>query len=182
MKAVAIALLLVAGAAMANEAPGVAVQANAPGWVTINYTHSGTGGVIRFYIEREGAGTVFSSVAPSGQLIDTHLEPDTQYAYRACAAYEGEEEPACSSFFPARTQPSNNKPANFDPPLVNDVTIDIAKIAITWGPTGDYTKVLLRLDDDRGNLGQWEVDTKPGGYGSFTFQPLQPNPGYHIVL
>jgi hypothetical protein len=140
----------------------VRFQANAPGWVTINYAHSGTGGAIGFYIEREGAGTVFASVAPSGQLIDTHLEPDTQYAYRACAAYEGADEPACSNFFPARTLPANNKPANFDPPLINDVTIDIGKIAITWGPTGDCSKVLLRLDDDGQSFaGSWSASTDP---------------------
>lgn len=182
MKAIliVIGLVLAAGVVVAKEQPGVVVQPNAPGWITINYTHSGTGGVIGYYIERQETGIIFSSVAPSGQLIDTHLKPDTQYAYRACAVYADEEKPECSPFIPTRTLPAQGKPRNYDPPLVQDVGIDIDRITVTWGAVGEYTNILLRLDDAGGNLGQWEVRSLANG--SFTFRPLKPNTTYHIIL
>lgn len=169
-------------ASMASEAPEVATECNSPGWITIYYTHPGDDDVVSYYIERQDAGITFSMAAPSGQVTDANLKPDTDYAYRVCAVYKGEDDATCSSYVTQRTMPTQSVPANFDPPFINDVTIDTGKIAIGWGPTGDYSKVLLRLDDDGGNLGQWDVGTPPRGYGSFTFQPLKPNTKYHIIL
>jgi hypothetical protein len=175
-------LLFAASGSMAGTAPNVATECNSPGWITVRYAHPGDDGAVQYYIERKDAGITFSMAAPTGQVTDANLKPETEYAYRVCAVYEGEDDATCSSFVTQRTMPTPGKPTNFDPPFINNVTIDTGKIAIAWGPTGEYSKVLLRLDDDRGNLGQWDVGAAPRGFGSFTFQPLQPNTNYHIIL
>ena len=56
-------------AADASEAASINVQANAPGWITVTYSHSGTGGVQWYRVERrDGGGTNLYS--PNGQFTD----------------------------------------------------------------------------------------------------------------
>ena len=153
-------------AADASEAPSVKVQANAPGWITVTYNHSGTGGVQWYQIERQGGGggTLYS---PNGQFTDNHLTPNTPYSYRVCAVYEANDR-ACSDWVGATTLPDPGKPANYDPPIIIDYQFATDSIKVTWGKTGDYDKILARIEDDRGNNSQRDLPNTPNGSTSST--------------
>lgn len=166
-------------AAEGAVAPIVTLQANGPGWITVNYEHPGTDGLLWYYPEREDGGGTYTSGSPN-QFIDTHLTPDTEYAYRVCAVYEEEEEPLCSDFQRERTLPAPGRPANFDPPTITDIEVAPDAIKVTWGPTGDYTRILVHLSDDLGHVDQREVPNVPNG--SYTFPGLRAGALYRVIL
>ena len=167
-----------AGTAAGAEAPSVTVQANAPGWITVYYSHSGTGEVREYKIQRQGGGgtTLYS---PNGQWTDSHLEPDTQYAYTVCAVYDDGDE-ACSSPVAARTLPAPGKPANFDPPTITNLEVNENSIKVTWGQTGDYPSILVHLSDPQGNVDQRKLQNIPNG--SQTFVGLRSGVRYRVIL
>ncbi len=168
--------------AKAAEAPSVTIQGNGPGWITVNYYHTGTGEVLWYVIERQGGGTT-TMYSPKGQFTFANLTPDTAYAFQACAVYEGEEEPVCSGYSTARTLPAPGKPANFAPPTITNFDASEHAIKVTWGPTGDYTKVLVRLSDTLGNVDQRDVPNVPNAQsGSFMFPGMRSGERYRIVL
>ena len=165
-------------AAGASEAPSINVQANAPGWITVTYSHSGTGGVQWYRVERRGGGGG-NLYSPNGQFTDSHLTPNTQYSYRVCAIYEGGD-PACSGWVSAKTLPDPGKPANYDPPIIIDHQVATDSIKVTWGKTGDYDKILARIEDDRGNNSQRDLPSTPNG--SHIFNGLRSGARYKVIL
>jgi hypothetical protein len=173
-------LHLASGIAVASEPPSIRVQANAPGWITVNYYHSGTGDVSSYRIERQGGASV-EMYSPNGQWTDSNLAPSTAYTYRACAVYE-EGDPVCSPWITERTLPTPGRPASLDPPGINNVRVDTASIHIEWGPIGDYTRVRVSIRDNGGFRNEVEHRSAAFAYGTQTFTGLQAGTDYYIAL
>ncbi len=184
MKAISVLAVLlvlsVGGSALAASAPKVSVQADAPGWITVYYKHSSTDGALWFTLQRQDGTAIFKSAAPTGQFTDTNLKPNTAYTYRACAIYQDKAQPVCSDWVTARTQSLAPPPASYDPPAIINASVATDSISVTWGPTGTYSFIQLRIDDDRGNLGQFSVNNVANG--SYVFRGLRPGVRYHVFM
>lgn len=90
-----------------QEPPSVRVQANAPGWITVLWEHTGQD-VYYFVIERQDAPYTDSSVFLIAQsenrtdsVTDKNLKADTLYKYHVCAVYADHR--TCSDWVSAKT-------------------------------------------------------------------------------
>ncbi len=86
-------VLLAATSSMAQETPSIRVQANAPGWVTVCWEHSGQD-VYYWVIERQSPPYGDSTTALIAQsqnrtdcVTDKNLRASTTYKYHVCAVY-----------------------------------------------------------------------------------------------
>ncbi|HEY6121594.1 MAG TPA: fibronectin type III domain-containing protein [Pyrinomonadaceae bacterium] len=104
-------LLAIASEATAQgqEQPIISLRANAPGWITVYWEHTGKD-VYSFIIQRQDPPysdnnivTVGQSVNNTDSIIDKNLRADTSYNYRVCAIYAYSR--ACSDWQSARTLP-----------------------------------------------------------------------------
>ena len=177
-------LLLFAGArtaAAGDELPSFTVRALAPGTIAVDYEHSGTDGALWYELHRQDTQNVGKLYSPNGQFLDSFLEPDTFYEYRVCVVYEDEDKPLCPDVWKKdRTMPAPGRPANFAPPTITNVEVAEDAIKVTWGPTGDYTKILARIDDDLGNHVQLDLSNTPNG--SKIFDGLRAGARYRVIL
>src|SRR5215470_5319447 len=89
--AAAVGILSIAAAA--QETPSIRAQANAPGWVTVCWEHTGQD-VYYWVIERQSAPYRDDSVALVAQsqnrtdcVTDKGLQAGTLYKYHVCAVY-----------------------------------------------------------------------------------------------
>jgi hypothetical protein len=97
-------------AALAEEAPIVGVQPNAPGWITVSWTHSGKDLVgMRVQRQQPAVTWIFQGTAV-GAHTDTGLTATTEYHYRVCAEYAGPQF-ECSEWLAARTLPPPPPPS-----------------------------------------------------------------------
>ncbi len=179
VKVVAAALALL-GAASAAETPTITVQANAPGWITVNYYHSGLEGVVGYVIQRQEPAAQISSYSPNGQWTDSYLTPSTTYAYRACAYYSTENDPVCSPWVHATTMPPPPPPASMDPPIITDVSVTTDSLTVSWGAIGQYSKILARLEFAAGGSDQRDLQSRANA--AYTFRSLTPDTPYRILL
>ena len=166
--------------ASAGEAPGVTVQANAPGWITVNYYHSGLGGVLRYDIQRLDSGVRQTMYSPNGQFTDSNLTPDTEYSYRVCAVFPTEDDPSCSPWFAARTLALPAEPTGMNPPIITNISATPDTVTVSWGATGSYSKILVRIEDDLGNSDQRDVRNIPDR--SFSFPGMRTGARYTVSL
>jgi hypothetical protein len=164
--------------AEAAEVPTVHVQANAPGWITVSYRHSGADGVAAYKIARVGGASVFLD-ASDGQWTDAGLKPNTIHSYIVCAIYEDGEE-ACTEPVSATTMSLPGAPANYAPPSIVNVGVSTDAIKVTWGATGTYATILVHLSDPEGHVDQRQV--KNVANGSYTFPGLRSNVRYRVIL
>ncbi len=95
---------------MGQEAPHMIAQANAPGWITVSWEHTGQD-VYYFVIERQNSPYTDSSVFLIGEsynrtdsLTDKYLNADTLYKYHVCAVYADHR--TCSDWVSVRTLPA----------------------------------------------------------------------------
>ena len=105
-----LALLAIGSAAesaYAQEAPRILAQANAPGWITVSWEHSGQD-VYYFAIERQDAPYTDNSVFfiaksenRTDSVTDKNLQGNTLYKYHVCAVYAYSR--TCSDWVSVRT-------------------------------------------------------------------------------
>jgi hypothetical protein len=194
--------------ALGQEAPSVRAYANAPGWITVNWEHSGEG-VYWFEVHRLDAPyneNAFILLAKSYNrtdgLTDKNLKANTVYKYRVCAVYASSW--TCSDWVSARTlapPPSSGGPSGGTsaPPKHGLRTPNLSatsnapfSITLHWGSDSSdlYTlgNVQLYRDGqityDAKKYGGFTADYNDGGgmYDSATKQwtgpPLRPNTEY----
>jgi len=120
--AAAVGLLSIAAAA--QETPSIRVQANAPGWVTVCWEHTGQD-VYYWVIERQSAPYRDDSVALVAQsqnrtdcVTDKGLQAGTLYKYHVCAVYAASR--TCTDWVSVTTMAAPgtppSKPSNPPPP------------------------------------------------------------------
>jgi hypothetical protein len=152
---------------------------NAPGWITVYFQHLSPEGTLWYVVEREG-GVVSPPIGgPDGYWTDVNLQADTEYRYRACAIPETGQ-PSCSEWKAERTMPAPGRPTGFEPPIITNLELTPDSIRVTWGRTGDYTKILARIDDDLGNHFQLDLQNRPNS--SYTFVGLRSGALYRVIL
>jgi alpha-L-arabinofuranosidase B-like protein len=97
-------------AAYGSEAPSLGAFANAPSWVTLSWSHSGSG-VYYFVIEQESPYGVTYADADKRAWTVTGLSANTTYRYHVCAVYDYNR--VCSDWVAVRTMapPSPGIPA-----------------------------------------------------------------------
>jgi hypothetical protein len=152
----AVLLLPISGAvlspARAAEPPVVGARANAPGWITVIWEHTGEG-VYRYDIQRQNppysdGSTVLvaQSVNRTDSVTDKGLQADTLYKYRVCAVYASATQ--CSQWVAERTMPPPAPPAQVSlaPPTVTggESFHEPSRIRISWKKNGNYNLVLVR--------------------------------------
>ncbi len=170
------------GAAQAAEAPIANAEPNAPGWITVSYSHSGgTGEEIRYYIVRKGEeGEPHHPLSWNvGLYTDRFLNPGTTYEYSVCAEYVATGETACTETS-AKTLPGAGLPPNYNPPAINHFEASPDAITVHWGDTGDYSMLHVQLSDPEGHVDQRQVKNIPNA--KWTFVGLRPSVRYRVIL
>ena len=162
----------------AAEVPTVLVQANAPGWITVSYRHSGAGGVAVYRISRVGGTSVFLD-ASDGQWTDAGLQPNTTHSYIVCAIYADGTE-ACAGPVSATTMALPGPPSNWGAPRIINSEVSTDALKVYWGAVGTYPQILIHLSDPEGHVDQRDV--KSVANGSATFVGLRSNVRYRVIL
>ncbi len=177
----------------------VVVYKNSPSMITVAYDHSPDPNRSEspllfeyYFIEREnpksrwnvGAPPTASGVLDGGKASwqDTGLEPNTEYGYQLCVVYVGEDTPECSGYKYPTTHPPGEPytPPVLTPPTVIHVEHTSDSVTVSWGATGDYDRILVRIEDDLGNHDQRTVYNHPNR--DFTFPGMRPEGQYTVLL
>jgi len=113
--AVLLTLGSIATSVKGQETPIIDLRANAAGWITVYWEHTGKD-VYGFVIERQDAPYTENNIVVVGQsvnntdsLTDKNLRADTIYNYRVCAVYAYSR--TCSDWKSARTLPPPPPPS-----------------------------------------------------------------------
>src|SRR5215216_940822 len=136
-----------------QEPPSVLTQANAPGWITVLWEHTGEG-VFWFEIHRQDPpytenSFVFlaKSLNRTDSLIDKNLRANTIYKYRVCAVYAYSR--SCTDWVSVRTllpPPGGSSGSPPPPPARTPLTTP----EITATQDQDPKHILLYWGDDPG--------------------------------
>jgi len=167
--------------ALGQEAPSVSARANAPGWITVYWEHSGAD-VYWFEIERQDPPYRDDSVVllaksynRTDSLTDKNLKADTTYKYRVCAVYAYSR--TCQDWLSVRTLPppppssggssggtSSPPKHQLRTPNLTATTNSPVAISLHWGSDSNdlYTLGNVQLYRD----GRVTFDVKE--YGGFT--------------
>lgn len=119
-------------------------MANAPGWITIAWAHSGQDGVFGYSVERQSPFASWTTNNNVGVHTDMGLQPSTVYSYRVCAVYPDGSK-ACSDWVavttlaPEQVQP----PASRPPPTITPHEVTQDSITIKWSGR-KYDRVHIR--------------------------------------
>ena len=150
-----LAFASVPGSVIGQESPRIFTQANAPGWITVSWEHSGAD-VYYFVIERQNAPYTDNSVFliaksenRTDSVTDKSLSANTLYKYHVCAVYAYSR--TCSDWVSVRTLPSppssggsssGTPPPSTHPPLrapdLTATTDHPLLITLHWGNDQAY--------------------------------------------
>lgn len=167
--------------ALAQEVPSIRVQPNAPGWVTVYWSHSGYN-VYYFAIQRQDPPysdrsivVAFTTAAPSGQWTNAGLNANTTYKYRVCAV--SGTSPTCSGWASATTQAAPASTSGTVAPIISGHDDAPDSITIRWTSSESYGSYNVRWAEKGHAEAQDEIGTS-GTSGSHTVGGLQPNRDY----
>lgn len=168
----------------AGEAPLIlGVEANAPGIVTIAFSHSGGDGeIIQFYVEHVGGDR--NEQRPPVQVgdgfVSIHgLEPKTDYVFKLCAD-DGTGEPDCAATGSITTMASE-LPVNMTAPIITGSAATPDTITVFWGATGDYPVIIARLTDANDRQVE-QTDVKNIPHRLYAFRDLPEDRDYIVRL
>jgi len=152
---------------------------NAPGWITIAWAHSGNGGPLSFFIERQNPPL---RIGPRVNNVDSYtdmgLQPSTLYSYRVCVIYPDGAQ-ACSDFVPVQTKPPEPPPDSWAPPTITAQAVTPNSITIQWsGASYGHVNLLWRKQSESINRPQIPIDQDGRRDGSRHFPNLEPNTTY----
>ncbi|MGM8228634.1 fibronectin type III domain-containing protein [Cellvibrio sp. ARAG 10.3] len=173
-------LMITNSSSRAEVAPVItAAYSNAPGMAVIAYQHPGSDGVESFRLDQEGVGTRFTSAHLSDTFTVLGLQPDTSYQFQICAVYSDGSVVECSETSIRTRKPQETLPAQVAPE-VRYVKSTENSVTVGWGNVGDYKKLLVRVEDERGNSDQRDV--RPVGFEEFTFPNMRPGARYKLLV
>jgi hypothetical protein len=124
-----------------NVVPSVNGTGSLPGSIIVRWEHYEQG-VWDYAVERENPYRRWDQVnAAQRNLLDSGLQPDTEYRYRVCAYFISEEGPeACSEWSAGRTSPPQAPPPQqpLGPPRIVGHDGGETWIGISWEAGYDY--------------------------------------------
>jgi hypothetical protein len=167
--------------AYAQEAPSVSVQANAPGWVTIIWEHSGKG-ANHYLIQRQDPTAMWTSEANVGSHTDKGLKASTTYNYRVCAV-DSAGNPTCSPWIKVTTMPPESSGSGYSIPIITRQDVAPDRISIAWTSTTRYSSFNVRWfkKSDPSRAGQVNMKGR-GTAGEYVIGPLQTGLTYVILV
>jgi hypothetical protein len=160
----------VAPAASGQETPSIQVYANAPGWVTVNWEHSGNGADV-FQVQRQQPAYTWVFETNVGSYTDTGLNASTTYNYRVCAL-DSAGNPTCSPWTRVTTLATPTGPSGVVAPIITGHDDAPDNITIRWTTAESYGFYNVRWAYKGQPEVQHEVDTS-GASGSYSVSPLQ---------
>jgi hypothetical protein len=125
---------------------------------------------------------------------DPKIQAGVPYLYEICVDY-ADGETGCHQFsgpvsWTPATNPSGNggggspapSPAKkvMNPPANIRLSATTNAVTVSWGATGPYDKILVRLSDTQGYVDQRDVQNRPNSM--FEFTGLRPGAEYHVGL
>lgn len=159
---------------MAEDPVITSAVSNSPGWITIAWAHSGAGGPLSFYLERQNPPV---TIGPFTNNVDFHtdmgLQPSTQYSYRVCVVYpDGSRH--CSGWVSVQTMPSEQPSGTTPAPTISVQAVGSDSITIQWRSARNYGRVhiLWRKKSEALNREPIRIDQKEG---TRSFTNLEPN-------
>ena len=156
------------------EAPVItSAVANAPGWITIAWAHSGQDGVMGYRLERDSPSYSWTSNNNVSQHTDTGLQASTTYSYRVCAVYPDGSE-ACSDWKPVQTMAPEQvqPPASRPPPTITAHETTQNSITIKWsGQRYDRVHIRWRKNTPGASLLEAQVDIDHDGREGYRLFP-----------
>ncbi|MDH5821884.1 ricin-type beta-trefoil lectin domain protein [Luteimonas sp. RD2P54] len=175
------ALVAAPASALAVE-PTIDAYPTSPGGVSVSYAHPGGDGVLNFHLEQQGSGTVRTSANLADTFPVLGLSAATSYDFRVCANYEDSSD--CTGFVSVTTMPAPFEPAApamDGAPIVTGVGSSGNSVSIAWASrNGPYTRLVLRLEDQLGNVDQRTIDARDGG--SFVFPGMRSGATYYLTM
>ena len=133
---------------MADAPVITSAVANAPGWITVGWAHSGQDGVLGYRIDRQSPPFSWTTNNNVGLHTDMGLQPSTVYAYRVSAVYPGGSE-ASSNWVAVQTMVAEQPrpPASRPPPTITAHEVRQDMISIKWSGQ-KYDRVHIRWRKD----------------------------------
>jgi titin len=170
------ALGAVAPPAAGQETPSIQVYANAPGWVTVNWEHSGRGADV-FQLQRQQPAYTWVYENNVGSYTDTGLNANTKYNYRVCAV-DGAGNATCSPWISVTTLAApGSTGSGRAAPIITGHDDAPDNITIRWNTPESYGFYNVRWGQKGQTEAQHEVDTS-GASGSYGVGGLQPGRVY----
>lgn len=154
---------------------------NSPGWITIAWAHSGAGGPLSFFLERQNPPL---TVGPFTNNVDYHtdmgLQPSTSYSYRVCVVYPGGSL-YCSGWVAVQTMPPEQPSGAYPAPTITVQDVTSNSITIRWTSAANYGRVhiLWREKSEGLNRPQIRINQKDG---SRSFPNLEPNTPFVFAM
>jgi hypothetical protein len=158
----------------AQEAPSVSAQANAPGWITVIWEHSGRG-VTHYQVERQDPPFTWVFTNYVGKHTDMGLKAGTTYKYRVCAV-DAADKPTCSPWISVTTMPPESSGA-LSVPVITGQEAQPDRIRISWSSTSRYGSFNVRYSRRGSPAAQVNV-TGNITYGSYEARNLEPGQTY----
>ena len=141
------------------EAPVItSAVANAPGWITIGWAHSGQDGALGYRVKRKSPAWTWPYLTHVGLHTDMGLTPSTAYEYQVCSVYAGGVE-ECSSWHSVQTQPPEEQPPVYTrpPPTISAHEVGPDYIVIKWSGRA-YERIHLRWKEDTPGASRAEAE------------------------
>jgi hypothetical protein len=188
----ALLVLVSAGTAAAEEREAPLITAafgNDSGAITLAWFHRGPG-VYGYAIQlQQGEEWLDAKQLDHtfGQYTLGGLAPETWYTLRVCAVYgPADDDRECSE--PAvrvRTQAPQPPPAGggnaaLVPPADIRLSATTDMVGVSWGATGRYEYILVRLTDTLGNKDQRDIVNHANGH--VEFEGMRPGAQYNVQL
>ena len=164
----------------AQEAPSVFAQANAPGWITVNWEHTGRG-ASHYLVQRQEPPFTWVHNNHVGQRIDMGLNAGTTYKYRVCAVDSADKE-TCSPWISVTTMPPES-PGGLSPPVITSQEATPDRIRISWRSTTKYGSFNVRWFEKGAPNAAAQVNVKGNvNQGSYEIPNRKPGRTYVVMV
>lgn len=164
----------VPASAQAREAPSVAVQSNAPGWVTVIWEHSGKG-ISHYLVQRQQPAYTWVFKTHVGSHTDMGLQAGATYNYRVCAV-DADGKETCSPWIKVTTMAPESSGGLAIPTITSREAFP-DRIRLSWSSATKYGSFNVRYSEKGARAIQVNVKGSVT-YGAYEARNLLPGRTY----